>query len=112
MDIRRTHIIVAIVVFALCALLLNPGLLSAIFVFLFLGIVPGTDITLPWWVMILAFLIALAFGIRWLLDQPVYQPVATNKDLALRRTARKRVLKQTSTRKSAAKRYKKQTVKA
>ncbi len=111
MDIRRSHIIIALAVFALFVLLLNPSFLSTIFVFLFLGIVPGTDITLPWWVMILAFLVALAFGIRWLLDQPVYQPVATNKDRALRHAARKRVLKQTSTRKSTAKRYKKQPVK-
>lgn len=108
MDIRRNHIIIAAAVFALIALLLNPGLLSAIFVFLFMGIVPGTDITLPWWVTLLGFFAALALGVRWLLDQPVYQPVATNKDLALRRTARKRVLKKTSARKTTAKRYKKQ----
>ena len=112
MDIRRSHIIIALAVFALLVLIIKPEILSALFVFLFLGIVPGTDITLPWWVMILAFLIALAFGIRWLLDQPHYQPVATNKDRALRRSARKRVLKQTSTRRTAAKRYKKQTAKA
>lgn len=112
MDIRRKHIIIAAVVFMLLAFILKPNLLSIIFVFIFLGIIPGTDITLPWWVAILGFLFALVLGIRWLLHQPVYQPVATTKDKSLRHTARKRVLKQTSARKTTTtRRYKKHPVK-
>lgn len=112
MDIRRRHIIIAIVVFALVAVLIKPNIVSAFFVFIFMGIVPGTNYTLPSWVSLLGLFLALMLSIRWLLYQPTYQPVATTKDRALRHAARRRVLKQTSVRTSAADATKKQTAKA
>ncbi len=111
MDIRRRHIIIAIVVFAMVAILIKPSILSALFVFIFMGIVPGTNYTLPSWVSLLGLFLALMLSIRWLLYQPTYQPVATTKDRALRHAARRRVLKLTTPRTVAVKRLKKQPVK-
>lgn len=98
MDIRPRHIIFALAVFLGLAVIIKPELISMLFVLVFLGVVPGTDITIPAWVPMLGFTVALIFSIRWLLDQPVYHPVATAKDRSLRASARRRVLKQTSPR--------------
>ena len=111
MDIRRSHIIIALVIFVLLALLIKPGILSALFVLVFMGIIPGTDITLPSWGSLLTLFAALIISIPWVLYRPVYQPMATTADLARRHSARKRVLKQTAMRKSTTRRLKKQPVK-
>ena len=111
MDIRPRHFIIASVVFLVLAVIAKPELISLFFVLVFVGIVPGTQLTIPSWVTMLGFVIALALGIRWLLDQPVYHPVATSKEKSLRTAARKRVLKQTATRTVTRRHYKKQTAK-
>ncbi|TAH33288.1 hypothetical protein EYC58_01510 [Candidatus Saccharibacteria bacterium] len=113
MDIRRWHITTALMACALLTLLLKPDLLSTLFIIFFMGIVPGTAITLPWWATLSVFAIALLFSIRWLLTRPGYHAVTTAKDRSDRHAARKRVLKQTATRsKHPQRRYKKQTAKA
>lgn len=112
MDIRRHHILTALVVFTVVALILKPDLLSTLFIIFFMGIVPGTAITLPWWLTLSVFTIALLFSIRWLLTRPGYHPVTTSSERSQRHIARKRVLKQTATRKQPTRRYKKQPAKA
>ena len=111
MDIRRRHILIALVVFTVVALILKPDLLSTLFIILFMGVVPGTAITLPWWLTLSVFMIALAFSVRWLLTRPAYHPVTTPSDRSQRHAARKRVLKQTTAHKQPQRRYKKQPVK-
>ncbi len=112
MDIRRIALIIVLVVFSLVALLLKPDLLSTLFILFFMGIVPGTAITLPWWLNLSVFTIALLLSIRWLLTRPGYHPVTTSSERSQRHIARKRVLKQTATRKQPTRRYKKQPAKA
>lgn len=111
MEIRRHPILISLIVISVLILFMYPELFSALFVLVFMGVVPGTAITLPSWVTLSLFVIALIFGIRWLLDQPSYRPVATHQDLSRRAAARKRVLKQTS-RRASSHRYRKQTAKA
>lgn len=111
MDIRSRHIIFALVVFLVLAVIIKPELISMFFILVFVGVVPGTQITIPSWVPMLGFIVALIMSIRWLLDQPIYHPVATSKDKSLRAAARKRVLKQTSTRIVTRRHYKKQPAK-
>lgn len=97
---NKRHIILGAVACITClvALMMRPDILGALIVFVFLGMVPGTDITLPWWVTLGAMAIALIFAIRWVFDEPVYRPIATPKDRARRVTARRKVIKQTSSR--------------
>ena len=111
MDIRPRHIILTLVVFLVLTVSLRPELISMFFILVFVGIVPGTQLTIPSWVTMLGFVIALAFGIRWLFDQPVYHPVTTSKEKSLRAAARKRVLKHTAIRSAPRRHYKKQTAK-
>lgn len=115
MNIRRRYIIISLAVFVALSVIIKTDAISKLFVLLFMGIVPGTDVVLPWWVTVFGFFIALALSIRWLLDQPMYHHETTTKDRARRNTARKRVLKQTTKHKptkSKARQYKKQAAKA
>lgn len=111
MDIRPRHFSIAFVVFVGLAVIAKPELISMFFILVFVGVVPGTQITIPSWVSMLGFVIALIFGIRWLFDQPIYHPVTTPKEKSLRAAARRRVLRQTSARTAPRRHYKKQPAK-
>jgi len=96
MEVRRHHIIIAAIVLAGIAIMVQPSLLSSLFIIIFMGIIPGTSIVIPAWLTLLGFIILAVLAVRWLLDSPAYRPVPTSRDRARRQTARRRVLRHTT----------------
>lgn len=68
----RHVITTAIVAFAIIGMLLQPAVLNTIISFLFLGIVPGTDISLPFWAMSLILFIIGYTAMRWLRHEMMF----------------------------------------
>lgn len=93
------HIVFTILAVAACliAVIIRPDIIAAVIALVFVGIVPGTTLTIPSWVTLSIMLVLLIMAIRWVFDEPVYRPQATNKDLARRATARRKVIRHTST---------------
>nr|ALS89055.1 ABC transporter transmembrane region protein [uncultured bacterium] len=109
MQIRPRYITLALVAIVVLALVIKPELISALFVFVFLGVIPGTQMTVPAWLSLVAFAAVFVLAIRWLLDTPVYRPAMNSQDKTRRHAARRRVLKQSAanSRKTSHSRYKK-----
>ncbi len=102
---KRTLLKVLVIATLLfCIVQLN--LLGAIFALLFLGLVPGTDFSIPPAVMMVLYPIAILGAIYWLAHQPLYIGSQQKQEKTARAVARKRVAKKTSTAKSR-RRYRK-----
>lgn len=74
-------------------IIIQPWLLGDIVAFLFLGVIPGTDLVLPYWAMILIAAITGAALIGWLSRQQLYIGDVAHQDQTARRVARKKVMK-------------------
>lgn len=101
MEIRRSHIFFAISLIALAAALIRPDLIGRSFALIVMGVIPGTPLTIPSWVMLSVFTLALLWGIGRLKDTPVYRPYTSSHDRARRNRARRIVLRKTSVKTSA-----------
>ena len=53
-------------------LIFVPDIANALLAFMFVGIIPGTDMSLPFWAMGLFIVIAAAIAIVWLGNQSLY----------------------------------------
>lgn len=93
--------VVAVAILVICVVQLN--LLGALFALIFLGMIPGTDLSIPPLVMMLTYPIAIVGAIYWLAHQPLYIGSQEKQEKTARAVARKRVAKKTS-RKTAARR--------
>ena len=62
----------AIAILAVALLILVPDVTNALLAFIFIGIIPGTDISLPMWAMGLFIIITAAIAITWLSSQSLY----------------------------------------
>ena len=100
-------IIVLFAFIALCVALTSPYVLNTIVNFVFLGLIPGTDITVPFWLMLIAFIAVTILLIRWLTNQPLYIGSLASQEQTARQIARKKIAKKVS----AAHRSRRQPVK-
>jgi membrane protein implicated in regulation of membrane protease activity len=102
---NRQRAIISAIVLGVIILLVRPEILGSIFALVFLGMIPGTTLSLPSLLMFAIYAIAAVLVIRWLAQQSL-QPEKT-----ARARARKKVLATKTTRKtvrkSAARRVKK-----
>lgn len=80
-----------IAIMALVVLLSQPTTSDALLALLFLGIVPGTDIQVPFWIMMLLLLGGGYVLIRWLGSQPLYIGNLHKQEQTARKLARKKV---------------------
>lgn len=92
--------IVALMVFVVLAL--NFDLFGALFALVFLGMIPGTSLSIPPVFMMIAYPVAIIAAIFWLAHQPLYIGSHDKQEKTARAVARKRVAQKTS--KAAAKR--------
>lgn len=92
--------LVALVVIVVLALKLD--VLGGLFALVFLGMIPGTDLSIPPAVMMIGYPIAIIAAVFWLAHQPLYVGSREKQEKTARAVARKRVAKKTS--KVAAKR--------
>lgn len=112
MEIRRHHLIIAAIVLAGIVVMMQPSILSSLFIIIFMGIIPGTSIVIPAWLTLLGFIVLAVLAVRWLLDSPTYRPVPTSRDRTRRQAARRRVIRRASTQSHPVRKYLKRVVKA
>lgn len=87
---KRTHIVIAILI-GLATLSTQFGIFEAVVEFMFLGMIPGTTITLPFWLLGSFYLLVGIAGIIWISAQPLYIGDYAHQDKVARALARKRV---------------------
>lgn len=97
------HFLIALAVCAACFVVvaLRPEIIVSIFVLIFIGVIPGTSLTVPSWITLGIMILLLIMAIRWVFDEPVYRAYVTPKDLARRDSARRKVLRRTRVRVTA-----------
>jgi hypothetical protein len=93
---KRTIIITLIITF-LIAVFIWPMILDVLFSFVFLGLIPGTTLSIPPVLMMLLYPIAVLLAIRWLARQPMYFGSKAKQEQTARALARKRITKKTAT---------------
>lgn len=87
------RLIIAILFIGIIITLAQPGASNMLLELLFLGIVPGTDVQIPFWAMIIIFLGGGSALIYWLGSQPLYIGGIAKQDQTARKLARKKVAK-------------------
>lgn len=100
MHMNARHVIIAslIALAGAVTLIVYPDIFATLFALIFIGVVPGTSLTIPSWLSLGIMTLLLIVAIRWVFDTPVYRPQATTQDLARRAGARRKVLKHASSR--------------
>lgn len=101
MNKRLVAKVLAVAILVICIIKLN--IFGALFALVFLGMIPGTDMSIPPLVMMLFYPVAIIGAVYWLAHQPLYIGSQQKQEKTARAVARKRVAKKT-TRKTAAKR--------
>lgn len=100
MNKRLVAKVVAVAILVICIIKLD--ILGMLFALVFLGMIPGTTMSIPPIIMMLLYPAAIIAAIYWLAHQPLYIGSQEKQERTARAVARKRVAKKTS--KAAAKR--------
>lgn len=88
----RAGLILTIIV-----LVLQPAVINPLLGLLFLGLVPGTTYTLPFWTMGVFYLLVIYNCLRYILRQDIYIGDTAQQGKIARRQARNKIVKQTKT---------------
>lgn len=100
-------VVTALIIVAVFLLIVRPEILGSIFALVFLGLIPGTDFSIPSIVMFPIYAVVAILVIYWLVRQPMYVGNMSRQEKTARSIARKKVLaKKKPVRKSAARRVK------
>jgi hypothetical protein len=89
----RKIILPASIILALIALLNLSAITTALFNFVFLGAIPGTQTNVPFWVMLPSMVFLGFVVVRWITHQPMYIGNLAEQEKLARQLARKRVAK-------------------
>ena len=89
--VRRIGIIIGIVF-----ILSQPQVLNELFALLFVGIVPMTNIALPFWIMAPLLGILCVICLNWLIRQDVMIGYTPNQEKIAKSRARRHVLRETT----------------
>ena len=79
-------------------ILVQPAVINALVSFFFLGIVPATDIILPFWVMGVFYIVSSIALVTYLTYQPLYIGDMKHQEKVARQLARKKVTEQAAAR--------------
>jgi hypothetical protein len=93
----RTNITALICTLGVLILLFMPQVGYSLFALIFLGMIPGTNLALPSWVMFFGSVIGIFIALRWIIHQPLYIGSHAEQEKLARQLARKKVLAMTST---------------
>lgn len=83
----------ASIVLALLLFFYLPEIMTAIFNFVFLGAIPGTKNSVPFWIMLPSMVFLGFLVVRWITHQPMYIGNLAEQEKLARQLARKRVAK-------------------
>lgn len=87
---NRSAIIFICIILALLGLS-QPIVIDTMLAFFVLGIIPGTDTTIPFWITFLGFIVSGIVAISWLSTQPLYIGSIPTQEQTARKLARKRI---------------------
>jgi len=89
------------------AVMIQPQTISALIFFVFLGVIPGTDIVIPSWIMLPAFLLLAVLLMRWVIKQPTKAAVTTHarRTTATVATTPRKTIRHQASRRRSIKRY-------
>lgn len=93
----RKQLFVGLCAFVVFILLVRPEILGALFALVFIGMIPGTNASVPSLVMFIAYALMAIFVILWLARQPMYIGNKTKQEKIARSLARKKVLNKKKT---------------
>lgn len=100
---RKHYTVILLIILAFLALLFLPSLFDAVFAFIFVGVIPFTNTTIPPVIMMPIYAALIILGVYYLTKQSSITVNPIKREEAGRKRARKKIYKQTNTRKSAAK---------
>lgn len=83
-------------VFLAVCLAITTSLPTLLFTLFIMGMLPGTQLTVPAWVVLTVYPLIMLLAIRWLSRQPLFSGNARRDDATARTLARKRVASKTS----------------
>lgn len=89
----KRFIISTLLIVGLVIIFTQPTIFNAFLALLFLGIVPGTNIQIPFWIMLIVLFGGCFVLIRWLRSQPLYIGSLATQEKTARQLARKKVAK-------------------
>jgi len=102
----RKQLTLGLIALGVFIVLVRPEILGSLFALVFLGLIPGTTLSMPFWVMLIVYGTGLFIVIRWLARQPLYLGNMAKQEKTARQLARKKVInktqKKTATRKAHA----------
>lgn len=94
---RKYRIGIALLVAAsLISLASNTHLIDALFLFLLMGLLPGTTFVLPPWIMMVAVVLMAVAAVSWLLRQPLYIGSLAAQEKTARQLARQKAARRVS----------------
>lgn len=94
---KRKQVLIAAGLIVLLIILSRPEVQSELLAFLFLGVIPGTSVTIPAWIIFIGSLIGASALLHWLRDQPLFIGSQEYQEKLARQLARKKVLALTAT---------------
>lgn len=103
MSPRLLTIIIGVSLIVISLIFAAGDLFNSLFLFIFLGVIPGTDMRVPSWAMITLAVLSSALIIRWITIQPMYIGNLAEQERTARQLARKRVAHKISKRPAAKK---------
>jgi|GEM_PF-1549603 len=90
---KRTYL-VTLGLIGLIVLGTQPQFAAVIIEFMFLGMIPGTTLTLPFWVIGSFYLVVITAGLVWISNQPLYIGDQPHQDKVARALARQKIARQ------------------
>lgn len=93
----KQFVISILFVVVLTTIFTQPAFFNAFLALLFLGIVPGTNIQIPFWIMLIVLFGGGFILIRWLGSQPLYIGSLAKQEKTAKQLARKKVAKKVLT---------------
>jgi hypothetical protein len=74
----------------------QPRIENAMLALIFLGMIPGTSISIPSWIMFLVSIVGIVTAVRWISGQPLFIGSREYQEKLARQLARKKVLAMTA----------------
>lgn len=99
----RRIIAITLLICAALALITHPAFMGVIFELVFLGIIPGTALSIPFWIMLPASVLIGFLAIRWIMGQPMYIGNLEHQEKTARALARKNVAKKVAKHRATSK---------
>lgn len=93
---ERKKVLIVAGLILLLIILSRPEVEGELLALLFLGVIPGTSIALPSWMIFIGSIFAASALLRWLRDQPLFIGSHVEQEKLARQLARKKVLAMTA----------------